>query len=778
MVYDILNENQLCNYYTLPDARGNSPDKTFFEGKYAYLDLPGLRDRIVEYSEGGQSRVNWYIPQMHCSSCIWLLENLARLHPGIVTSSVNFPEKRVRVLINDEGISFSRLADLLSSVGYEPYLSLQDIEGKKLKKINRQQLYKIGIAGFAFGNIMLMSFPEYFSLGSLGVEKGLQSMFGTLNLLLSLPVFFFSASGFFTSALKAIRRRQLNIDAPIALAILLTFVRSVAEIVTQTGTGYLDSMTGIVFFMLLGRYFQDKTHAAIAFDRDYKSYFPVAVSVLDRGEEIKKPVTDLNPGDFILIHNQELIPCDATLVSGSAMIDYSFVSGESVPVQKSGNDKIYAGGRAVGAAIELEVTRKVSQSYLTQLWNNDAFTQKDQEKEDAFTGLINRYFTWTVCLIGLVSFLFWVASQDFKRGFDAMTTVWIVACPCALLLSENFTKGNILGIFGRYKFYLKNAAVLEKLAGISAIVFDKTGTLTLPNSAAVRFAGSSLSKENRALAWAVTNQSAHPLSRLIRAYLHNTRENDDRVGIQVRDFREEPGRGMEAFVGAHRVRLGSAAWAGARSSAGTDASQVYLSVNNQVRGYFEVKSTYRDALDTAVGKLKSDGYQVFLLSGDKPTDEQLLGGIFGKNLHFSQSPEDKLRFISDLQEKGHKVMMIGDGLNDAGALIKSDAGVAISDDVNNFSPACDGILEGSRLTRIGAFIRLAKASRHIVTASFVLSVVYNIIGLYFAVQGMLSPVIAAILMPSSSISIILLTTISSNWRARQLIGGTGKKSGD
>lgn len=370
-VYELLQENQLCNYYDLTQNPGVSPDKNYYAGKYAYLDLPEVHDKIIDFTDGRQTHVNWFFPQMHCSSCVYLLENLHRLHEGVISSLVNFPEKKARIVIDEQKISLSKLAELLTYIGYEPYISLQDIEAQKAPKTNRTRLYKIGIAGFAFGNVMMMSFPDYFGLGDTHLDHHLQTMFSVFSVVLALPVFFYSASDFFVSAWKSIRERFLNIDAPIALAILVTFVRSLYEIGTQTGVGYLDSMTGIVFFMLLGRYFQDKTYSAISFDRDYKSYFPVAVTLLGRGQgaggedfpsviptkEVSDTnpqllVTDLQPGDQILIRNKELIPADVRLVSERAMIDYSFVSGESTPIEKTRNELIYAGGRQIGERLK------------------------------------------------------------------------------------------------------------------------------------------------------------------------------------------------------------------------------------------------------------------------------------------------------------------------------------------------------------------------------------------------------------------------------------------
>ncbi|WP_157505236.1 heavy metal translocating P-type ATPase [Dyadobacter beijingensis] len=766
-VYGLLKESDLCQYYTIDGAQGISPDPAFYTNKFDHLDLPEVHGKMIEFTDGRLTTVCWYLPKMHCSSCIWLLEHLYRLHPAVRSSVVNFPEKKVRITFEGNALRLSELAALLARIGYEPYLSLDDLSGRKAGKWNRTRLYKIGIAGFAFGNIMMLSFPEYFHLGQNTSDQNLRTLFGVLNLALSLPVLLYCAADFYQSAWAALKGRYLNIDAPIALALTCVFSISIYQLATQTGPGYLDSFAGAVFFMLVGRYFQDKTYAGVSFDRDYKSYFPVATSVLENGLETRKPITALQKGDQMLVRNEELIPADAVLQSPIALIDYSFVSGESQPVERRKGDTIYAGGKQKGAAIELEVLREVSQSYLTQLWNNEAFTREKDDAGKSLAARINRYFSLTVLGIAAVTFIVWCfVFQKPETAFLAFTTTLLVACPCALLLSSTFTNGNLLSVFSRNRFYPKNAHSIERLAHIDTVVFDKTGTITLPDDAEINFAGDPPTREELVMIKSLVGQSSHPLSRLLAKHLADVPASR-RV---LSGFSETSGKGMIAQWGALTVKVGSANWVGADvDDVGEPSSRVYVSMGGAVKGYFTIRSKYRPELPETLSALRKAGIRTYLLSGDRPTDREVLAPLFGQNalLLFNQKPGQKLDFVRELQHEGRHVLMVGDGLNDAGALRQSDVGLAVSDNINNFSPSCDAIVEGSQLSLLPGYVALARSGQRIIRQSFAISLIYNILGLSFAITGHLSPVMAAILMPVSSITIVAFTTLASNAAARR-----------
>lgn len=757
-VYEIFSANDLSCYYDFEQSPGATP--LDIAGKYDFLDNPTIVAKLLDFQEENTEIITLSIPHIHCSSCIWILENLQRLQTGINTSQVNFPEKKVRINYNPTLVTVKEIVYLLSSIGYEPYISLENYETGK-EKIDRSLTYKLGVAFFCFGNIMLLSFPEYFEVEEYWLDQ-YRGFFRWLIFALSLPSFFYSASGYYVSAYKSIRSKMLNIDIPIALGIVVMFVRSTFDIIMDYGSGFFDSLCGLIFFMLLGKMFQIKTYSFLSFERDFKSYFPIAITRInsDASEE-SIPVFDIQKGDRLLIRNQELIPVDGILISEKSEIDYSFVTGEAIPIVKQSGDKIFAGGKQIGKVIEMEVLHSVSQSYLTQLWSNDVFQKKVEQKHKTITDAISRYFTPILLLIAFAGFGYWIFF-DANTAFNVFTAVLIVACPCALALTAPFTMGNVLRIMGKQKFYLKNALVIEQLAKVDTIVFDKTGTITTNKKSNISYQGIELSVEEQALIKSVLRASNHPLSRMLYDFLpENKRE-------KVILFDEIPGKGIQAKVLDKQIQIGSASFVGKIQEEGLQQTAVHIKIDEVYYGHYVFNNEYRTGLEDLF-QLLNKKYEVKILSGDnegeRPALEKLLPN--GVELVFNQKPDEKLAFIKQLQEQGKNVMMVGDGLNDAGALAQSNVGISISENVNVFSPACDAILDASEFFKLNYFLNLSKDAIKTIKMSFGLSLLYNVVGLSFAITGNLLPLVAAIIMPLSTITIVSFVTIMSNYYARK-----------
>ena len=756
-VYEIFSLNDLTCYYDFQSSPGATPQD--IQGKYDFLDNEEIVNKLLDFQESDTHIVSLYIPHIHCSSCIWILENLQKLQSGISTSQVNFPEKKVRITYNSEKTTLKEIVYLLSTIGYEPYISLENFdEGKK--KIDRSLIYKIGVAFFCFGNIMLLSFPEYFEVEEFWINQ-YRGFFRWLIFALALPSFFYSASGYYVSAWKSIKSGMLNIDIPIALGIIVMFIRSTVDIIFDYGQGFFDSMAGLVFFMLLGKLFQQKTYDFLSFERDYKSYFPIAITkILPNGTEESVQVYDIEKGDRLLIRNQELIPVDGILISENGSIDYSFVTGEAVAIDKKSGDKVFAGGKQIGKVIEIEVLFSVSQSYLTQLWSNDVFQKRVEQQHKTVTDKISRYFTPTLLALAFISFIYWFFI-DITTAFNVFTAILIVACPCALALTAPFTLGNVLRILGKRKFYLKNALVVEQLAKVDTIVFDKTGTITTNKKTSITYEGEALTDFDLKLLKNALRGSNHPLSRRLYDFLPNQEK------LATTSFEEVIGKGIFTTFEEGSIKLGSSQFLEHMSENTHKKTKVHVEVNGVYKGSYVFNNQYRKGLEQLFAEL-SKKYQLVILSGDNDGERKILEKMLPSNtvLVFNQKPEQKLQYIEQLQQNSQNVMMVGDGLNDAGALAQSNVGIVISENVNVFSPACDGIVDASRFESIGFLMNYAKNAMKTIYMSFGLSLLYNIVGLSYAVTGELAPVVAAIIMPLSTITIVSFVTIMSNLFAK------------
>jgi Cu+-exporting ATPase len=777
-VFELLTENGLADFYSLSPAAGVRVDASPKTGQFKYLDEPAVRERLVDYSDEKLTRVTFHIPAIHCVACVWLLENLFQLHPGIGQSQVNFPRKEAAIAFRTGEIKLSGLVALLASLGYEPELKLSALDARPRRAAARRLWIQLGLAGFAFGNIMLFSISSYLGLDAFA-GPAFRKLFGAISLLLTLPTITYAAGDYWRAAWTSLRQRLLNIDVPIAAGLAAIFLQSAWEVLSGRGDGYFDSLNGLIFFLLCGRWFQQKTYDRLAFDRDYKSFFPLAVSRVAAGDEEEQiSLSQLAVGDRLVIRNGELIPADARLLSEGALVDYSFVTGESEPAARKCGDHLYAGGRQMGGAIVAEIVKPVSQSYLTSLWNQEAFRKEPDLGLKTLTNRYSQRFTRIIIAIAAGSALFWAFANP-ALSLKAFTSVLIVACPCALALAAPFALGSAQRLLSRRHVFLKNPLVLETLANVDAVVFDKTGTLTAAGAGAVDWRGAPLTAEEERWIFSLARNSAHPLAARVAGATAKTNLPDP-----VRSFQESSGGGIEGVIFGHNVRMGSAVWLNTPLVEASPASHhplnpnplpapsgsvVHVAIDHRYRGCFSLAHALRPDTGALVEELNA-GTSLALLSGDNDREQARFKALLGDTaeLRFNQSPLDKLNFIKAWQDRRRTVMMVGDGLNDAGALKQSDVGVAVVESMSGFSPASDVILKSDMVARLGGVLRYSKQSIRVVRAAFLISTAYNVVGVAIAASGRLSPVVCAILMPLSSVSVVAFACLATTFLGRHL----------
>jgi Cu+-exporting ATPase len=783
-VFSILASNHLQSFYTLAAGAGVSQKSVspLDRSRFAALDDPAVASRLVTFDDGRIARATLSLPTIHCASCVWLLEQLWRFDPGVRRAEVDLLRRAVHVDFAPGETTIRRIAEAVASLGYEPVITLE--EGRTSLSPAMRRLYlQLGVAGFAFGNIMLFSIPRYANGGPL--DGGFQRLFDALNVLFALPVLLFSAADYFRIAWRAVRTHVMALEIPVALGLAVLFVRGIVDIATARGEGFMDSFSGLVFFLLIGRLFQQKAFDRIAFDRSFRSFLPLSVETERDGRGVAVPIAQLRAGDRIRVRPHEVVPTDATLLDGTGDVDYAFITGESTPVTVRAGDVVRAGGRVLGRAVRLRTERAVSHSQLANLWSHQVF---DRPKEPWLTTVAARFGGWfTVGAIGLAAVGAVAWWPDAARSASVATAVLIVACPCALTLAAPVTLGTAMGVLGTRGVYLKNPAIALDLSRIDTVVFDKTGTLTAAGDNRVEPQG--LTSAALVRVAALASQSVHPTSRAIAAGLDRllgdlppqggsqemsqgpvaSAFNRKDQPARITDLRDEPGSGLSAVVDGVPVAIGTPAFVAARTGRGAPAPAGATAVAaGAERGWIRVSHAARAGIDHAAEALAAV-HELSLVSGDHDGERARWRRLFGARMQFGQSPADKLAFVRSAQARGRRVLMVGDGLNDAGALAAADVGMAVSDATACMTPACDVVISGGRLSQLPAFLAYARRARGVVIACLVVSLVYNALGLWLALTGQLTPLASAILMPVSSLTVVGLSSGTMRWFAGRML---------
>ncbi|WP_343080855.1 heavy metal translocating P-type ATPase [Ostreiculturibacter nitratireducens] len=689
-------------------------------------------------------RILLSVPAAHCAACISTLEKGLEAVPGVRSARVNLTLKRVSVAA-DPGVTAEKLIPEVRLLGYEAHeLDAGMLSATDGDPASRDLLMRLAVAGFAMMNIMLLSVAVWS-----GAEAATRDLFHWISAAIALPTIVFSGQPFFRSAWSALRVGRTNMDVPISLGMILATGTSLFETMQSGEHAYFDAAVSLTFFLLIGRYLDQRSRAAArSAARELAALeVPRAMRIGAAGEEIV-PVAELRAGDLVKILPGVRVPADGIVETGESEIDRSLLTGESLPVFAGPGAELATGEVNLTGPLTLRVTAAGKDSSLHRLADLVAVAEAGRGRYTSIADRVVRYYTPTVHAVAFLTFVgwFWIAG-DARLSLNIAAAVLIVTCPCALGLAVPAVMTAASGRLFRKGLLIKDGTALERLAEVDTVVFDKTGTLTLGKPEAMNLDAHSARAVQVAAALAAA--SSHPLAQALA-------EAARAAGVSpapVKELREVPGYGVEGRLGAETVRLGRAAWVGAEPGETTAA---WLRVGAGQPVEFTFADRLRPDAEPMIAALKSKGLQVHLLSGDAEPPVAALAERLGiANWISGALPEDKAAFVARLKAEGRRVLMVGDGLNDTAALAGAHVSVSPASALDAARTASDIVMLGASLAPVAEAAGVARSAIARIRENIVISNIYNLVAVPLAVLGYCTPLFAALAMSSSSITVTL-----------------------
>ena len=698
-------------------------------------------------------RWSFSVPGLHCAGCMGTVERALAGLPGVEQARVNLSLKRVT---GTGDVSPATILDALAGVGFEAYpLDADSLEPGR-DETGRYLLIRLAVAGFAMMNVMLLSVAVWS-----GAVDATRDLFHMISAAIALPVVAFAAQPFFRSAWQAVRRRGLNMDVPISLAIVLAAAMSLYETFQSGAHAYFDAALSLTFFLLIGRYLDHRTRrAARSAARELAALEVRTAQRLVNGTASETPVAALRVGDEVLVPTGARVPVDGTLQSGAAVTDRSFLTGESAAARAVTGDAIQAGEINLGDPITVMATAVGEDTTLRRVASLVETAENSRNSYTALADRAARIYAPAVHVLALAAFVGWAAlAGDIRQALNIAIAVLIITCPCALGLAVPAVATAAIGRLYERGVLVKSGTALERLAEGDTIIFDKTGTLTEPgmepglDPAPADRAETTLSASQRAVARALAQASDHPVSRSIAAALAGANP------VELDQVAEVPGKGVQGQMNGQVVRLGRGDWV--RQGAAPDpadraAAGVFLGIGDAEPVRLPTCETIRAGAKDAVNALLAAGYDVRMMTGDAcaPADavaralgiEQVTAGITG---------EEKHAMLDALAARGRKVVMVGDGLNDTAALAAAHASIAPSTALDASRNAADLILLRGDLSAVPEILRTARAAARLSRQNFAIAAAYNAVAIPIALAGLATPLIAALAMSLSSVSVLV-----------------------
>ncbi|WP_170479079.1 heavy metal translocating P-type ATPase [Ruegeria arenilitoris] len=684
------------------------------------------------------------LPGIHCSACIATVERELNAFPGVEDARVNLTLKRAMVKAAPD-LNARDLIPVLERAGYEAHeLDPGALSATQTDKTGRELLMRLAVAGFASMNVMLLSVSVWS-----GATDATRDMFHWISAAIALPAIAFSAQPFFANAWGALRVRRLNMDVPIVLAILLALATSLSETALSGKHAYFDAALTLTFFLLAGRYLDYRTRAIARSAAEELTALEVPRATrLVGGIEEEVAVADLKLDDLVLVRPGGRMPVDGEIVSGRSELDRSLLTGETTPVFAQEGLKVSAGEVNLTGPLTIRATAVGEDTSLHQMADLVAIAESGRSRYTSLADKAAKLYAPGVHILAAFSFLGWyVYSGDIRTALNVAAAVLIITCPCALGLAVPAVTTAASGRLFRNGMLIKHATALERLAEVDTVVFDKTGTLTDGKPEVTDL--SSHSEDDLQVALALAEASAHPLSvALARA----ARE----AGIEpanLQDIKEVPGFGTEAAYNGQRARFGRAAWTGGEAE---NVTAAWLAIGDQKPVAFYFSDSLRKGAAEAVSAFQLAGKDVMLISGDTQGAVENLANWLGIHAWEAEAlPQDKAARVQEMGDQGRRVLMVGDGLNDTAALAAAHVSISPASALDAARVASDIVLLGNDLSPISEACQTANAATRRIRENFRIATVYNVIAVPLAVAGLATPLIAALAMSASSITVSL-----------------------
>ncbi|KAA2312909.1 cadmium-translocating P-type ATPase [Pseudooceanicola sediminis] len=694
------------------------------------------------------------IPGLHCAACIDTVERALTAEPGVRGARVNLTLKRAQVSASP-GVEAARLVRAVVAAGYEAHeLDAGAIAATATDRAGRDLLMRLAVAGFASMNVMLLSVSVW-----AGAEDATRDLFHWISAAITLPAIAFCAQPFFRNAWGALRVGRLNMDVPITLALVLALVTSLWEVSLSGEDAYFDAALTLTFFLLAGRYLDHRTRAMARSAAEELAALEVPRAVILRdGAEVPVPVAEVAIGDLVRVRPGGRMPVDGVVVGGESELDRSLLTGETLPVQATPGQAVSAGEVNLTGPLLVRATAVGRDTSLHRMADLVAIAESGRSRYTSLADRAARLYAPGVHILSALAFAgWWLGTGDLRVALNIAAAVLIITCPCALGLAVPAVTTAASGRLFRRGLLIKHETALERLALVDTVVFDKTGTLTAGVPVATNLAD--VDDTTLGVALALAQGSSHPLSRALVQAL------DGRVEpAKLSDLREVPGHGTEALLGDRRARLGRADWCGNGAAAQGEAPVLpraavgmasYLQIGGRVH-VLTFEDHLRPGASQAIAALRAQGLRVLLLSGDAEGPVRRLAEQLGiTDWQAALLPADKAARIAALQSAGAKVLMVGDGLNDTVALRTADVSLSPASALDAARVASDIVLLGGDLSPIPDVLLTASRAIRRIRENFRIATFYNVIAVPLAVAGFCSPLIAALAMSASSVTVSL-----------------------